>query len=97
MKNIKSSIKEISSYWYNNAKLMQNVEIDVVMKTSDELYAFECKWTNKPLDKKNEEDLTCKALYLGENIRIGFFSKSRYTSNLSQSSLRFIPSDLFDL
>ena len=55
LRKYKNSIQEISSYWHNNAKLKQNIEIDVVMKKGDELYAFECKWTNQPIDKKNEE------------------------------------------
>ncbi len=97
LRKYKNSIQDISSYWYNSAKLKQNIEIDIVMKKSDELYAFECKWTNQPIDKKDEEHLTSKTLYLGKNVRIGFFSKSGYNSGLSQRSLRFIPSDLYDL
>ncbi len=92
-----NEIQEISNYWYNDAKLKMDIEIDIVMRKSDKLYAFECKWTNKNINGKIIEDLKYKTLHLNENVNIGFFSKSGYADDVNKSILSFSLKDLYKL
>ena len=91
-----NDIQEISSYWYNDAKLKKDIEIDIVMRKKDELFAFECKWTNKTINIKIAEKLREKTLHLKEDVIIGFFSKSGYENNINQRVLSFSLKDLYN-
>lgn len=97
IRKFRNEIEEISSYWYNNSKLKQDIEIDIVMRRNGLLYAFECKWTNSPIDQKVESQLLSKIPHLGENVKIGFFSKSGFSSNIDHSSLKYNSVDLYEM
>lgn len=92
-----NDIQEISSYWFNSVKLKKDIEIDVVMKKNNELFAFECKWTNSLIDRKIVADLRNKTLHLDEGINLGFFSKTGYSEALKENCLNFTPYDLYNL
>ena len=78
-----SSIEEIGRYWYNDSREKKDIEIDIVMKESGKLFAFECKWTNSVIDEKIKRDLENKSMYLSkEQVIVGFFSRSGYDAKL---------------
>jgi hypothetical protein len=92
-----STIQEIGRYWYNDASKRQDIEIDILMESSDELYAFECKWTNDKIDRHIESALEDKTIIF-KSINLGFFSKSGYGSNMkNEAHLRYQVHDLYDL
>lgn len=80
-RKFESSIEEVGRYWYNDAKKKEDVEIDIVMQTEKELFAFECKWTKDKIGSKTVKRLEEKMAGLGE-AKLGFFSKSGYESTV---------------
>lgn len=93
MRKYKDSIEGIGRYWFNDSKTKTDIEIDIVMKKNQELFAFECKWTVAPIGKKEVKELELKAQYLGETT-IGFFSKSGFAKDI-QNNYSFILEDLY--
>ena len=91
-----SSIEEIGRYWYNDGREKRDIEIDIVMKESGKLFAFECKWTNSIIGEKIERGLENKSVYLNEkNIVLGFFSRSGYDHTMN-SNMTFNIIDLYN-
>ena len=86
-RKFRNNIHEISSYWYINTKLKEDIEIDIVMEKDNELFAFECKWTNDPIDNKIFNHLHNKTSYLGKNVKLGFFSKSGYAKDFRKNDI----------
>lgn len=74
----KDQASEIGRFWYNDAKLRKDLEIDIVMKIEDKLFAFECKWTNSFVDREIAEHLKTKSEHVHAEI-LGAFSRSGYT------------------
>lgn len=92
-----SSIEEIRRYWYNDAREKRDIEIDIVMKESGKLFAFECKWTNSVIREKNIRDLENKTMYLNEkNVSLGFFSRSGYDDTINRDRI-FNVIDLYSI
>ena len=91
-----ASIEEIGRYWYNDAKKKKDIEIDIVMKESGKMYAFECKWTNTIIGEKVKRDLENNSMYLDtNNIVLGFFSRSGYDNKINDS-MHFNSIDLYN-
>lgn len=89
------TIQEIGRYWYNDAKQKKNIEIDIIMKNNDLLYAYECKWTNTKIDAKIVSILKYRT-QIFNSIQLGLFSKSGYDENLDDKSLHLYNfSDLY--
>ena len=88
-------IEEIGRYWYNNAKMKRDIEMDILMRKSSELFAFECKWTNVRIGRGIEFELEQKVQYLGD-VKIGFFSRNGYDSSV-ESELLYDVDDLYSL
>lgn len=95
LRKYRLTIEEIGRYWYNNSKLKQDIEIDVVMKESGKLYVFECKWTSQPIDHKVVKELKRKSEHLKkDDIVLGFFSKNGYDPSVN-NELLFMIDDLY--
>lgn len=88
------SIEEIGRYWYNDVKEKKDIEIDVVMRRSSKLYAFECKWTNPQINSKVAKEFERKTSYLGD-VTLGYFSKQKQAK--IDHGLLFTTEDLYDL
>lgn len=90
-----SRMEEIGRFWYNDAKKHLDIEIDIVMKTLEQLVVFECKWTNTPINKRVLDELEDKGVYIKANA-LGFFSKSGYTESLEKAdALLYTVDDLY--
>jgi len=88
-------MEEIGRFWYNDAKKHLDIEIDIVMKTLEQLVVFECKWTNTPINKRVLDELEDKGVYIKANA-LGFFSKSGYTESLEKAdALLYTVDDLY--
>ena len=77
-------IMEVGSYSYNDSKNKMNREFDVVTKDRKGYIAYECKYTNSPIDKhiieeelNQTNDLIDIAFY-----KLGFISKSGYKADV---------------
>lgn len=86
-------IEDIGRYWFNDRKLKQDIEIDIMMKIHNQLIAYECKWTNSTINQKIIHTLETKVKHLNVDS-IGFFAKSGYDDNLDIPNLYTID-DLF--
>ena len=92
-----ATIEEIGRYWYNESKSKKNIEIDIVMKESGSLYAFECKWTNSPLGVKVLNELEEKTKHLSKgHVTTGLFSRSGYSKSID-NKLTFTVNDLYNV
>lgn len=92
----RDTIQEIGRYWYNDRIQKADIEIDAVMKTEDELAVFECKWTNKKIDRTIVEGLASKAANLKPD-RLGFFSKTGYVQGLNPDHQYYTVDDLYSI
>ena len=77
-------IMEAGSYSYNDSKNKMYREFDVVTKDRKGYIAYECKYTNSPIDKhiieeelNQANDLIDIAFY-----KLGFISKSGYKADV---------------
>ncbi len=98
----RNQIEEISSYWYNDARSKENIEIDIMMRTDSGLYAYECKWTKDKVDMRILQKLQKKTEGINSDIKHGLFSKSAYSEDLvaqSRTDLEsagyYVPGDLY--
>ena len=89
-------IQEIGRYWFNDRTQKVDIELDVVMRTEDELAAFECKWTNQKIDRRIVENVVSKSAKL-EPDRLGFFSKAGYMQGLNSGHWYYTVDDLYSL
>lgn len=89
----KTTIEEIGRYWYNDAKEKRDIEIDIVMKESGKLFAFECKWTNDTIGHKIINYFEKKVSVLG-NVTLGYFSKNGY-NDTNESIYHLCVDDLY--
>lgn len=87
------TIDEISLYWYNDRNKKIDIEIDIMMRESSQLYAYECKWTNSPIGKAIIEEMNQK-VDMFEDVTIGFFSKAEYEDDGQHC---YVVDDLFNL
>lgn len=90
----KATIEEIGLYWYNDKGEKKDIEIDIIMKTNEKLYAFECKWSNKPIGSRVKSELAKKAQRL-EYAELGYFSKSGYEGKGEKNVLYYDIDDLY--
>lgn len=76
-----SSIQEIGRFWHNDASKRQDVEIDIVMRANEQIYLYECKWTNTRIGMSIIKNFEHKSNYFTGAL-LGFFSKTGYNSDL---------------
>jgi uncharacterized protein len=96
LKKFRNQAVEIGRFWYNDSKLRLDIEIDIVMKTEDEISAFECKWTNSPINQSIAEQLKSKSKHINA-VTFGAFSRTGYTESAEKLlTYSFTVSDLFD-
>ena len=90
-----NELESIGRYWANDAKNRIDIEIDIVASIDNQQSAYECKWTNAPIDMQVVNQLYEKAKYL--NIeQLGFFSRSGYTEEVSEKNyLLYSVDDLY--
>jgi AAA+ ATPase superfamily predicted ATPase len=88
-------LERIGRYWANDARARIDIEIDIVASIKDKLIAYECKWTNSPVDLQIVNQLREKAKYLSiENL--GFFSKNKFTADVYKTNyLLYTIDDLY--
>jgi uncharacterized protein len=91
----RDSLEEIGRYWMNDAKLKKDIEIDILMRKAGELFAFECKWSKKPIGHTIENELLNKTSHL-KLESIGLFSRSGY-EKIKSTTLAFNIDDLYKL
>ena len=86
---------EIGRYWYNDAKLKKNIEIDIATKSEAGISVYECKWTNDIFRLNTVKHLKEKSEIL-KPVKSGGFSKNGYSAD-ARSELDFAisPDDLF--
>uniref|UniRef100_UPI00140B4D8D ATP-binding protein n=1 Tax=Erysipelothrix anatis TaxID=2683713 RepID=UPI00140B4D8D len=89
----RTTIEEIGRYWYNDAKEKRDIEIDIVMKESGKLFAFECKWTNSTIGNKIKKTFEKKVSVLGD-VTLGYFSKNGY-NDINENIYQFCVDDLY--
>ncbi len=78
IRKYKDTILDIGRYWYNNKELKKEIEIDVVLLTTDGLSTYEAKWTNSKIDHRISSRLVEVSKDLNPDS-FGLFSKSGYT------------------
>lgn len=90
-----NELESIGRYWANDAKNRIDIEIDIVASIENQQSAYECKWTNAPIDMQVVNQLYEKARYL--NIeQLGFFSRSGYTEEVREKNyLLYSVDDLY--
>lgn len=71
----------IGRYWYNDRKLKKDIEIDICVKTQENIYVYECKWTQSRLREKDMADLMSKSQILNAT-KCGGFSKSGFDDDM---------------
>lgn len=91
------NLDRIGRYWANDARAHIDIEIDIVASIKDTLFAYECKWTNSPIDLQIVRQLEEKAKYLSiENL--GFFSKNKFTTDVYKANFHlYTADDLYSL
>ena len=75
---------EIGTYFYNDRNNRKNLQFDVVTKDKRGYISYECKYTNKPLDKsvlKEERQQT--AISPLPFYRLGFISKAEFSKDFA--------------
>ncbi|MGB4613415.1 MAG: ATP-binding protein [Erysipelotrichaceae bacterium] len=87
------TIEEIGRYWYNDKNLKKDIEIDIMMIENKKLYAFECKWSDKPIGYNIKNNLENKVAHI-DNITLGYFSKKGFEE---KDELCFDVNDLYNL
>ncbi len=87
------TIEEIGRYWYNDRNLKKDIEIDIMMIENKKLYAFECKWSEKPIGYKTKNNLEKKVAHIND-ITLGYFSKKGFEE---KDELCFDVNDLYNL
>ena len=80
----KEKILEIGRYWHNCSITKTQIEIDICTKTVDKYIAYECKWTNTPINLTIMKDFEKKAQYVDKFpiSEIGAFSKNGFTDDV---------------
>lgn len=91
----RDTILEIGRYWFNDRSRKVDIELDVVMREETKLTVFECKWTNKKIERNTVELLATKTESLKPD-QLGFFSKSGYVKGLDPNHLYYTVDDLYD-
>lgn len=93
----KDIIVDIGRYWLNDRVQKKEIEIDIVMKTINNLSVYECKWSNQSIDHRVGSRLIEVSKDLQPDM-FGFFSKSGYTDIEDKNEYIFYtPDDLFTL
>jgi len=83
--NINEKILEIGRYWHNCQITRTQIEIDICTKTTNGFMAYECKWTNAPIDMAIMNELEKKASAVDKFpiTEIGAFSKNGFTPDVT--------------
>ena len=86
----------IGSYTYNNPKLHQNGQFDLVTQDENGNTFYECKFTNEKIGKAVvEEEISQLKKAAVPYYRLGFFSKAGYDFNTNSQNLYFTLEDMF--
>lgn len=91
----RDSIEEIGRYWFNDSKSKKDVEIDILMRKANRLFAFECKWSKNYIGHSIENELMNKVIHLNVES-IGLFSRSGY-EQIKNTTFAFNMDDLYNL
>lgn len=86
---------EIGRYWYNDARLKVNIEIDIATKSELGISVYECKWTNDLFRLRTVKDLKNRANKL-KPFKYGGFSKSGFTNEAREMlDFAYEPNDFY--
>ncbi|WP_341266453.1 ATP-binding protein [Candidatus Phytoplasma fraxini] len=100
-------MEEIGRLWEKQKVIIDNkpkdeeTEIDIILKTHKNLFAFECKWCNHPIDAKTIKKFKTKIKKL-QNLKIdkiGFIVKKSFSdqNTIDPTILFFFLNDLYDI
>lgn len=89
-------IIQIGRYWHNDRRLKKDIEIDICVQTKNHIHIYECKWTNKVIQKQTMDDLIIKGTFL-QATKYGAFFKHGFDKMLLEMDYDFIDTKaLFD-
>ena len=85
---------KIGSYWLNDKSGNTQIDVMAVDTVNKRLFAGECKYHNQPIDadvyfelvKKVDNSSEIKSAFKGYTVIYGVFSKSRFTSRMTDIS-----------
>lgn len=86
----------IGRYWFNDRREKKDIEIDICVETKNNIYVYECKWTNYKIGKSVMTNLKIKGQEIA-STRYGAFSKNGYNEDVKNLDYNLISIDsMFD-